>query len=194
MARPKDENLKYRILNAASSKFLRYGFARVPVDEIVALAGTSKAAVYNFFASKDELVHAVLLKLNERINLNISGIIKNDNLTFPRKLEEIVRFTSSLLKEVSTVFMEDLRIQTPLIWKEYLKLREERLKTYYIELFNEGIRLGFIRKDVPLEFLLLVYTKLTEIAVDTSNLTSVRVSKSEAYSLISKLFLEGARP
>ena len=194
MARPKDENLKYRILNAASSKFLRSGFSSVPVDEIVAEAGTSKAAVYNFYSSKEDLVRAVLLMLNDRINLNISRIVNNNNIPFPRKLEEIIRFTSSLLKDVSTKFLEDLRVQTPAVWKEYLKLREERLNTYYIKLFNDGIQLGYIRKDVSVKFLLLVYTKLTEIAVDTSNLKNVKVSKSEAYSLISKLFLEGANP
>ena len=194
MARPKDENLKYRILNAASIKFLKSGFSSVPVDEIVADAGTSKAAVYNFFSSKDDLVRAVLLKLNDGINHNISKIVNNSNLLFPQKLEGIVRFTSLLLNEVSTRFMDDLRIQTPDIWKEYLRLREERLNRYYIKLFNDGIRLGFIRKDVSVKFLLLVYTKLTEIAVDTSNLKNVNVSKSEAYSLISKLFLEGANP
>jgi AcrR family transcriptional regulator len=194
MARPKDENLKYRILNAASSKFLRSGFSSVPVDEIVAEAGTSKAAVYNFYSSKEDLVRAVLLMLNDRINLNISRIVNNNNILFPRKLEEIIRFTSSLLKDVNTKFLEDLRVQTPAIWKEYLKLREERLNTHYIKLFNDGIQLGYIRKDVSVKFLLLVYTKLTEIAVDTSNLKNVKVTKSEAYSLISKLFLEGANP
>ena len=194
MARPKDENLKYRILNAASSKFLRSGFSSVPVDEIVAEAGTSKAAVYNFYSSKEDLVRAVLLMLNDRINLNISRIVNNNNIPFPSKLEEIIRFTSSLLKDVNTKFLEDLRVQTPAIWKEYLKLREERLNTHYIKLFNDGIQLGYIRKDVSVKFLLLVYTKLTEIAVDTSNLKNVKVTKSEAYSLISKLFLEGANP
>ncbi len=140
------------------------------------------------------MVHAVLISLNNRINRNISGIINNDNLSFPKKLEEIIRFTSSLLTEVNTKFLEDLRIQTPDLWREYLRLRQQRLNTLYMKLFDEGKRLGNLREDIPVKFLLLVYTKLTELAVDPSNLKSVKVSKTEAYSLISKLFLEGANP
>lgn len=194
MARPKDENLEERILNSASSKFLSSGFSGVPLDEIVSDARTSKAAVYNFFSSKEDLVHAVLISLNNRINRNIAGIVNNNKISFAKKLEEIIRFTSSLLSEVNTKFLEDLRVQTPDLWNEYLKLRQQRLNTLYMKLFEEGMRQGNVRKDVPVKFILLVYTKLTELAVDTSNLKSVKVSKTEAYSLISKLFLEGANP
>lgn len=194
MARPKDETLKNRILKTASSKFLRSGFSDISIDEIVSAARTSKAAVYNFFSSKEDLIHSVLILLNNRINTNISKIVNSNNFSFPKKLEEIIRFTSSILTEVNTKFLEDLRIQTPGIWETYLELREQRLNTLYIKLFNDGIRLGYIRKDISVKFLLLVYTKLTEIVVDTSNLKTVKVSKSEAYSLISKLFLEGANP
>ena len=194
MARPKDENLKNRILSAASSRFLNFGFSNVSIDEIVADARTSKAAVYNFYSSKEDLILAVLLSLNNKINFNISKIINDESFSFPKKLEEIINFTSHILKEVNSKFLEDLRIQTPRVWKHYLKLREQRLNTLYIKLFKDGINLGYIRKDIPIRFILLVYTKLTELVVDTSNLRTVNVSKSEAYSLISKLFLEGAKP
>ena len=194
MARPKDENLKNRILNVASSKFLGSGFSNVSLDEIVSEARTSKAAIYNFFSSKEDLVHSVLLSLNNRINFNISKIINNSSFSFPKKLEEIMKFTSHILIEVNTKFLEDLRIQTPSVWNHYLELREQRLNTLYMKLFKDGINLGFIRKDISIKFILFVYTKLTELVVDTSNLNTIKVSKSEAYSIISKLFLEGAKP
>ena len=194
MARPKDENLKNRILSVANTKFLQFGFSNVSVDEIVSEAKTSKAAVYNFFSSKEDLVRVVLLSLNDRINFNISKIIHSNNFSFPKKLEEIIRFTSTILKEVNTKFLEDLRVITPDIWDEYLELRNHRLDTLYLQLFKDGIKLGYIRKDMPIKFLLLIYTKLTELVVNTSDLKNISVSKSEAYSLISKLFLEGANP
>lgn len=194
MARPKDENLKNRISNVASSKFLSSGFSHVSIDEIVAEVRTSKAAVYNFFSSKEDLVYAVILSLNNRINFNISKIIHNNNLSFPKKLEEIIKYTSHILTEVNTGFLEDLRTQTPDIWEHYLELRKQRLNTLYLQFFKDGIKLGFIRKDISVKFILFVYTKLTELVVDTSNLNTIKVSKSEAYSLISKLFLEGAKP
>ena len=105
-----------------------------------------------------------------------------------------MKFTSHILIEVNTKFLEDLRIQTPSVWNHYLELRKQRLNTLYMKLFKDGINLGFIRKDISIKFILFVYTKLTELVVDTSNLNTIKVSKSEAYSIISKLFLEGAKP
>lgn len=49
-----------RILDAAYVQFYRKGFARVSVDEIAASAKITKRSLYYHFASKDELLAAVL--------------------------------------------------------------------------------------------------------------------------------------
>ena len=71
MARPKDNFLQDRILKYATLNFFRKGIYKVSVDQIVADAKTSKAAVYNFFPSKKKLAEAVLINLNDRINSTI---------------------------------------------------------------------------------------------------------------------------
>lgn len=49
-----------QILEAARAVFARSGFAQARMDEIAREAGLSKAAIYLYFPSKDELISALL--------------------------------------------------------------------------------------------------------------------------------------
>lgn len=48
-----------RILHAALELFLKKGFDGTPTSEIAAAAGTSKASVYHYFRTKQEILHAL---------------------------------------------------------------------------------------------------------------------------------------
>ena len=48
-----------RILRAAADCFTRYGFSRTRMEDVAAGAGVSRALVYDYFASKKKLLHAV---------------------------------------------------------------------------------------------------------------------------------------
>ena len=194
MARPPKLDLKDKILSAATEKFFRLGFSRVSIDEIVSDVRTSKSAVYKYFPSKEDLVLAVLTSLNADINNNIGAIINNSSLTFQQRLEHIISFTSGILQRVSKDFLNDLKIDTPSIWLKYQQMRSDRLKNLYYSFFKQGVKQGIIRKDIPLNFILFIYTKLTELVVDPEVLEPMKVSSKKAYSMISHLFLEGAKP
>ncbi len=49
-----------RILAAASGLFCRHGFAATGIDTVIEKAGTAKATLYKHFASKQDLIDAVL--------------------------------------------------------------------------------------------------------------------------------------
>jgi AcrR family transcriptional regulator len=54
-----------RILDAAYELFYRQGYARVGVDAVAARAGVTKRTLYYHFASKDDLVAAMLAQYHE---------------------------------------------------------------------------------------------------------------------------------
>ena len=58
-ARP-PKTARDRIMRAASHLFCNHGFAATGVDTIIARAETAKATLYHHFASKEELIAAVL--------------------------------------------------------------------------------------------------------------------------------------
>lgn len=52
-----------RILQAASETFAEIGFARATVGDIAAAAGVKRPLLYHYFAGKEELFEAVLLRV-----------------------------------------------------------------------------------------------------------------------------------
>lgn len=58
--RPKSEEKRRRILDAAGDCFLEYGLAEASMDEVARRAGVSKQTVYSHFNSKDELFQGVI--------------------------------------------------------------------------------------------------------------------------------------
>lgn len=193
MPRPQKKDLQERIVKAAENKFFRYGFFKVSIDEIVAEAKTSKAAVYRFYTSKEELVEAVLNNLNNHINQNIGSIINNGSIAFRDKLEKIIEFTSGLFHMINKVFLEDLQNHSPKLKMEYQKMRVDRINTYYRKLFYEGVERGIVRTDIPLDFILHYYSKITELAVYPSSPELSNYTPKKTYQYLSRLFFEGVK-
>jgi AcrR family transcriptional regulator len=54
------------LLDAATKVFAERGFQGASLDEIAATAGYTRGAIYKHFADKEELLHEVCLRLNER--------------------------------------------------------------------------------------------------------------------------------
>ena len=59
MRRPPREEVRVRLLAAASSVFARKGFGAASVEDVARAAGMTKGAIYSNFAGKDELFLAV---------------------------------------------------------------------------------------------------------------------------------------
>ncbi|MGL5816462.1 MAG: TetR/AcrR family transcriptional regulator [Phycicoccus sp.] len=60
MARPLSDDVRRRIVDAAGSAFYENGYAATGVDALADTAGVSKMTLYRYFASKEELICAVL--------------------------------------------------------------------------------------------------------------------------------------
>ncbi len=53
---------RHKIMEAATELFARQGFQGTSISDIAAVAGISKGLMYNYFKSKDELLHAIIEK------------------------------------------------------------------------------------------------------------------------------------
>ena len=54
------------LLDAAAAVFARRGFAAASLDEIAEAAGYTRGAIYKHFTDKEDLLHEVCVRLNER--------------------------------------------------------------------------------------------------------------------------------
>ena len=191
MPRPKSQNTAQRILDTAADKFFAYGFYKISIDDLVAELRTSKSTIYSHFASKDALVEAVLEQFNRQIEHGLESIISHPKHNFKEKLAAVTEMTGRLLSQVGEAFWQDLKIHTPELWEAYQARRVQRLQNFYGALLKQGVAQGILRPDIDLDFMLLMYTKLTEIVIQPALLQTMSISNVEAYQHITQLFLEG---
>ena len=83
------------ILDAAVVEFERHGFRRVALDDVARRARVSRTTIYRRFASKDELVAAVIDRENAALFADIAAELKS---TGPQANYHVEAFTLSIMK------------------------------------------------------------------------------------------------
>ncbi len=78
MARPKSEDKRNAILDAATRLFAERGLTAAPTSEISKQAGVAEGTLFTYFKTKDDLINA----LYREIKLELADAIMSD---FPRK-------------------------------------------------------------------------------------------------------------
>ena len=79
------------ILASAAHLFAHQGVARTTVSEIAADVPVAKGLVYYYFASKDEIVSAVIDALAARLEQALLRVVSRDDLSVPDKLRRILK-------------------------------------------------------------------------------------------------------
>ena len=78
MARPKSEDKRNAILEAATRLFAERGLTAAPTSEISKQAGVAEGTLFTYFKTKDDLINA----LYREIKLELADAMMSD---FPRK-------------------------------------------------------------------------------------------------------------
>src|ERR1700685_4192175 len=85
MARPRSEDKRNAILDAATRLFAERGLTAAPTSEISKLAGVAEGTLFTYFKTKDDLVNA----LYREIKLELADAMMSD---FPRRASVRLRF------------------------------------------------------------------------------------------------------
>lgn len=137
------EQKKKNILQAALSLFLKYGVQKVSVAEIAKEAAVSQVTIYNYFESKDNLVHEVIIFYTDTVWQKYYEEIFESDLSFPKNYK-IIFEKKETAEEIHPDFYQ-------YFMKEYAngisymeKLYTEQVLPKFIELFNEGKAEGLV--------------------------------------------------
>lgn len=79
---------KYEIINASIYLFSIKGYASTSVQDIASYCNISKATIYKFFASKEDILIDIIKHLNKQLAISVESIDSNTNLTKIEKFSE----------------------------------------------------------------------------------------------------------
>jgi TetR/AcrR family transcriptional regulator len=131
---------KELLLNAAQKRFAYYGLSKVTMDEIAADVGLSKAALYYYFKTKEEIFKEVVIREIDQYSAEMKNVVAQKTRASEKLLAFVqLRFKISNelqnLKKVSIDYGIDLRTQLGHTMIEY---RENELQ-YITSIIELGI-------------------------------------------------------
>lgn len=158
--------------------FYKNGIQGPTMNDIAEHLGLSKATIYNYYESKEDLVHDSLwLKLKELDKFR--DLLFDDSLDFVGRYFEGVNFVTSRLQGISELYLDDLRNHYPKSWESvelYYEKSVENLQKYY----EMGIANGIFR---PFNTGLMATfdLKFFNMMVDANFLTSNNINIETAF-------------
>ena len=187
----KDQEEAQRILEAASKRFFEFGISKVTVDELAVDLGMSKKTIYKYFASKDDLLLALVRMNIKRIGTEVDGIVDSDQ-SFERKMTALLLIIGRQIRRLSPQFQIDMQRLSPALWKEIETFRRERVIARLKEMFVQAQKEKYFRDDLDIEIFHLVLLKAAEGIVNPLTLYEHSFSAAKAFQEIIKILFEGA--
>lgn len=143
--------VKDKILEKASEKFLLLGVKSVTMDEIANDLGISKKTLYAHFSTKTKLVEGAALFVFDQISQGIEQIRRKEKDPV-EEMFEIKNFAGRHLKNEKSSPQYQLQKYYPKIFLTIKKKQQNLLEDLIKSNLSKGIHLGIYRPDVPVNF------------------------------------------
>lgn len=189
---PQDE-MRSKLLIKLIPTVQKKGFQSLRMDEIAKYMDVSKATMYKYFASKEEIIEGVVNSFVQYINeLTVQSL--DTVQSFDTKFRQLFEQAILLAAYISDTFLDELKVMYPDLYnslKEAMKRREDQISSFYQEGKEKGIfndvneRLIFLQEDVlvramlDMKFLMLHHMTLHQVLLDFYTLIKLQLFKAE---------------
>ena len=177
MARPRSEDKRNAILDAATRLFAERGLTAAPTSEISKLAGVAEGTLFTYFKTKDDLINA----LYREIKLELADAMMSD---FPRKknIRTKVRHVWDRYVNWGIANPRQRKVLAQLTVSEALtKESRDAGSAPFVEfqaMIRDAIEQRVFRNDVPVELISKSLAALVEATID---LTESNRAKAKQY-------------
>lgn len=153
-----------RILDAAAQLFLRKGYEKTTLQDIISATGLSKGAVYHHFASKEAILEQVCERISQENAVRLCAIRDDPALSGRQKLQAI--YVSALTHQNQTAMMEMVpyQVMNPRFLAENLKSQYEYVAPCIVApILRQGREDGSIPAAADLQAQAEAIMALTEV-------------------------------
>lgn len=182
-----EENQK--IITFARDIFFRQGIYKTRMDTIAKELRMSKKTLYKHFASKDDLVKAIVTDYQMQIkNLLIEQTAANKSSV--EKFIGLFNIVGKMVSKISETALNELRIHYKNVWLQVESFRNELLKEELTKVFLQGQAEGFVN-NIPIEILMTVYIASVRAVVNPDFIFNNKFSVKEAFEITLNFLMHG---
>lgn len=151
------ENRKIEIIDAALKLFAQEGYHSTTLDEVAKVIGVSKATLYYYFRSKEEIIKAILNRSLDRMKQTLE--IRKLPLSTREKLCQFIEYHITFAAdnaELASITFEQLNI-LPKRSREVVKRKQREVVALLQDLLQQGADEGIVSiKDTKLAALAII--------------------------------------
>src|SRR5690554_1130570 len=141
---------KKEILVAARKLFIKKGYDQTSVNDILKIVDIAKGTFYYYFASKEEVLKAIILDIVEEGIRKAEKIVKDQTISVLNHIILSIKAQSPEF-EAEELKEELHRVENAKLEQLYLKTMLKRMTPVLNELVLEGIEQGIFHTEYPRE-------------------------------------------
>ena len=127
-------------LSMLNEIFKKHGMKKYNMDTISRELGLSKATLYHYFSTKDEMVSGILRDILLKLR-DVEPILLNESLDYVDRYYRAIQLVSENISDISNLMLADLRDDYPLLWKDVQNFIDY-LSELLGNLYNKGKKAG----------------------------------------------------
>lgn len=170
--------------------FMRYGIKSMSMDDIALQMGMSKKTLYQYFASKDDLVNAVLEKHLEMDQCKVKSLISSKNNAID-DLMHIATTVNDTLKQINPSIHYDLEKYHPQAWKKFGDYKRNFIQENIKQNILKGIKEELYRSDINVDIVAALYVSKADIVFDASVFPPDKYAFNRVYLEMMKQHIRG---
>lgn len=176
---------KIRLIHKIFYLFVEHGIDGISMDEVAKCIKVSKATIYKYFKSKEDIVRDMVNEIIVHFNTlqfttdnGINGILESISKVY---FKAVLATASS-----SSKFIADLESKFPDIYSDYI-IALESFKIRFVNFYECAIRQGYCKKisiDIVIEQIKMTLAAIINSTYLTKHNTSLAVVVTEYYKLL----------
>ncbi|MCO5232227.1 MAG: TetR/AcrR family transcriptional regulator [Chitinophagales bacterium] len=168
------------IVEVASQLFIRNGIRSVTVERIVKELGISKKTIYQYFASKEELVSACVSEVLNKKKEEIDRVTSQGGEPISEMLE-LGGLNVETFKSFSKNTIQDLRMYYPKAWELVNEFKVKTIHQYLIKNINDGIISGDYRPNLQSHIVAYIYISLLDSVMVQHSVLKTNITLDTVY-------------
>ena len=172
---------KEQILKVAIERMQQVGIRSVSVDDICHELGMSKKTFYVYFASKDDLVQAILHKHEQKVGHDLDNALSKRTIT--QVIVEWAKIAQSAQKKdlKTPAMMYDLEKYYPQLFAAHKKVMRETAEKILVRFLGKGVSEGIFRAEIDVDVVAMMFLDMQYRLLDL--ITGGQMTKEEVHRI-----------
>ena len=174
-------DVRENILQVAIERMQQVGIRSVSIDDICHELGMSKKTFYVYFASKDDLVQAILHKHEQKVAHDLDNALSKRTIT--QVIVEWAKIAQSTQKKdlKTPAMMYDLEKYYPQLFAAHKKVMRQTAEKILVQFLGKGVSEGIFRAEIDVDVVAMMFLDMQYRLLDL--ITGGQMTKEEVHRI-----------